>query len=166
MARQVFSYNSNWSDSEEMGSLRDGCGGEWFLWISGDLAGYKCLSPDDGLMLDLQAAKDKADSSYKSFITEPAFGMDQATCIWYLENLKWIKYGNPVNDLIDLETISSWMPTDYQSWATEYYECDIDLLAIEKIFDGEFSEEIVRKLNPEIDMSALLSELPEIGINS
>jgi len=28
---RYFSYNSNWSDSEEMGSLRDGCGGEWFL---------------------------------------------------------------------------------------------------------------------------------------
>jgi len=163
---RYFSYNSNWSDSEEMGSLRDGCGGEWFLWVSGDLGGYKCLSPEDGTMPDLQEAKDKAPSTYKGFITEPAFSMDQATCIWYLENSKWEKYGKPVKYLTDLDAISSWMPSDYQSWATEYYEREIDLGAIEKVFNGEFSEDIAKTINPEIEMSELLSELPEIGINS
>ena len=163
---RFFSYNSNWSSSEEMGSLRDGCGGEWFLWISGDLAGYKCLSPDDGLMTDVQEVKDKAHISYNSFITEPAFSMDQSTCIWYLDDSKWVKYGKPVKYLIDLETISSWTPSDYQAWASEYYESDFDLVAIKKIFNGEFSEEIAKVLNPEIEMSELLAELPEIGINS
>ncbi len=162
---RYFSYNSKWSDSEEMGSLRDGCGGEWFIWISGDLAGYKCLSPEDGLMSELQEAKDSASSAYYSFITEPAFSMDQATCIWYLENAKWVKHGKPVNFLIDLKTISNWTASDYQAWATEYYERDIDLSAIENILGGQFSEELAKKLNPDIDMSELLAELPEIGIS-
>jgi len=28
---RYFSYHSNWSDTEEKASLRDGSGGEWFL---------------------------------------------------------------------------------------------------------------------------------------
>lgn len=163
---RYFSYNSNWSDSEEMGSLRDGSGGEWFLWISGALAGYKCLSPEDGLMSELQEVKESASTTYESFITEPAFSMDQATCIWYLEDSQWVKYGKSVNWLIDLNTVSNWSANDYQAWAMEYYEVDIDLGSIEKIFDGQFSEELAKKLNPDIDMLVLLSELPEIGINS
>jgi hypothetical protein len=163
---RYFSYNSKWSESEEMGSLRDGCGGEWFLWLSGDLAGYKCLSPEDGLMSDLQEAKNKAPSAYNFFITEPAFTMNQATCIWYLEKSKWVKYGKPVNRLINLEAIFNWASRDYQAWANEYYEREIDLAAVEKIFNGEFSEEIAKTLNPEINMSELMAELPEIGINT
>jgi hypothetical protein len=162
---RYFSYNTNWSDTEEMGSLRDGCGGEWFLWLSGELAGYKCLSPEDGLMHDLQAAKVAAPSGYNSFISEPAFSMDQATCIWYLENSKWVKHGKTANWLISLEAISSWEARDYQSWATEYYERDINIGAVEKIFAGQFSEEIANALNPEVEIDVLQSELPEIGVS-
>lgn len=163
---RYFSYNSNWSDSEEVGSLRDGSGGEWFLWISGESAGYKCLSPEDGLMPELHEAKDSASAAFKSFIVEPAFSMDQATCLWYLEDSQWVKYGKSVNCLIDLNTISDWAASDYQAWATEYYERDIDLGVVEKIFNGEFSEELAKKLNPDIEINVLLAELPEIGINS
>ena len=163
---RYFSYNSNWSDSEEMGSLRDGCGGEWFFWVSGTLAGYKCLSPEDGLMSNLEEVKNKAPRSHKNFLTEPAFSMDQATCIWYLDNSKWSKFGKQVEGLIDIEAVSSWGASDYQAWATDYYEREIDLESVEKIFNGKFSEEIAKTLNQEIDMSELLAELPEIGINS
>lgn len=163
---RYFSYNSRWSDIEEMGSFRDGCGGEWFLWVSGNLAGYKCLSPEDGLMFDLQETKNKASNAYRSFITEPAFSMDQATCIWYLKNSKWLKYGKSVKQLIDLEVISSWKAGDYHAWAAEYYEREINLSAVEKIFNGQFSEEIAKTLNQEIEINVLMKELPEIGVNS
>jgi len=163
---RYFSYNSKWTDTEEMGSLRDGCGGEWFLWISGSLAGYKCFSPEDGLMHDLQEAKSKAPGGYMEFISEPAFAMDSATCIWYLDGSDWVKYGKPINWLIGIEVAANWMPSDYHAWATEYYEREIDLPSIERIFNGEFSEEIAKKLNPEVEFNELLSELPEIGIGS
>ncbi|MBU1238677.1 hypothetical protein KJ865_03115, partial [Myxococcota bacterium] len=163
---RYFSYNANWSDSAEMGSLRDGSGGEWFLWLCGDSAGYKCFSPEDGLMSDVNKVKAKAPSAYNGFITEPAFSMDHSTCIWYLENSQWVKYGKPVKWVIDLEVVENWMPADYHAWATDYYERDLDPGAIEKIFDGEFSEAIARKLNPEIKMRSLVAELPQLGVNS
>ncbi len=163
---RYFSYNSKWSDTEEMGSLRDGSGGEWYLWTSGPLAGYKCLSPDDGLMTDLENEKAKIPSIYRAFVTEPAFSMDQATCIWYLNESEWVKLGLPVKWLIDLETISKWHATDYHAWATDYYEKEIDLSVLEKLFEGKFSDELAMGLNPEIDMSELNTELEEIGIYS
>jgi len=124
------------------------------------------LSPEDGLMSELQEVKESASGAFGSFITEPAFSMDQATCIWFLENSQWVKHGKPVNWLIDLEAIIGWEASDYQSWATEYYEREIDLETVEKILGGKFNEELAKKLNPDIEMSELLAELPEIGINS
>ena len=163
---RYFSYDSNWSDIEEMGSMRDGCGGTWFLWTSGDLAGYKCVSPEDGLMKDLEEAKLKAPEAYEPFITEPAFSMDHATSIWYLEDCKWTKYGKKVEWIIDLETISSWGAGEYVSWATDYYEHEIDLAAAEEVFSKGFSEKTAKRLNKERDISELKKEISEIGFNS
>jgi hypothetical protein len=163
---RYFSYNSNWSASEEMGSLRDGCGGEWFLWLSGDSVGYKCFSPEDGIMPELESAKENAPAEYKAFISEPAFSMQQATCIWYLEGSEWVKFGKPVKYVFDLETILGWDAQDYQTWAIDYYERELNLDAIRKIFQGNFSKEIAEELNPDIDMNELLADLLEIGILS
>ncbi|WP_148262044.1 hypothetical protein [Methylomonas methanica] len=117
-------------------------------------------------MHDLDEAKSRAPSGYSEFVTEPAFSMDKASCIWYLEGADWVKYGGPVRGLAGLEVVANWMPNDYQAWATEYYEREIDLSLVERVFDGEFSEEIAKNLNPEVELSELLSELPEIGIGS
>ncbi len=68
-------------------------GGECVLWISGDIACYKCLSFEDGLMSDLKKIKNDITNKYNSFIIEPTFRTDQAPCIWYLENSKWVKHG-------------------------------------------------------------------------
>jgi hypothetical protein len=163
---RYFSYNSKWFDFEEMGSLRDGSGGEWFLWISGQLAGYKCLSPEDGLMSDIESVKNKIPSSYDAFVSEPAFSMDKATCIWYLEKSEWVKFGLPVKWLIDLDTVLKWHAIDYHAWATGYYERGINISVLEKIFEGSFSNDLAIKLNPEIEMDGLQIELEEIGIYS
>ncbi|QDU05324.1 hypothetical protein V6x_50600 [Gimesia chilikensis] len=163
-AFRYFSFDSHWSDEEEVGSLRDGSGGQWFLWIKGDLAGYKCLSPDDGCMPDLEVVLRETPEAYQSFIREPAFSMDQATCIWFIQNSDCVRYGLPVQFLIDLETVSQWKAGDYLEWARDYYERDFDLGGIEKIFRGEFSTELAQTLNPQINLKDLQADLLEIGI--
>ena len=163
---RYFSYDSTWSNSEEMGSLRDGSGGQWFLWTSGSLAGYKCVSPEDGLIDNLEEVKLQFPQTYKPFITEPAFTMDHATAIWYLDNSEWVKHGKKVDYLIDLNSVSSWGPKDYVSWANEYYEREINLVAVQNIFAQEFSEKDAKLLNKEIDLISLEKEIIEIGFNS
>lgn len=163
---RYFSYNSSWSENEEIGSLRDGCGGEWFLWTSGSLAGYKCLSPEDDVVSDIDDIRNQIPPSYEDFLNEPAFSMGHATCIWVLTQSEWRKYGLPVNNLIGLESASQWRAQDYYGWATEYYERDIAISALEKVFSGAFSTSIVAELNPDITMSDLQADLDEIGIHS
>ena len=163
---RYFSYNSNWSDTEEMASMRDGCGNHWFLWLCGNLAGYKCLSLDDGIMSDIQGAKNRVPVQYKGFLDEPAFTMDEATCIWHLKESQWVKQGLRVQHLIDLEQISECTAGQYHSWATEYYETDIDITGVQKLFEKQFSKELARQLNPEVDLLQLKSEMAEIGINA
>ena len=163
---RYFSYDSNWSDTEEMGSLRDGSGGQWFLWTSGHLAGYKCVSPEDGLIANLEEVKLQFPEVYKPFINEPAFTMDHATTIWYLTNNEWVKHGKSVKYLIGLDTISNWGPKEYISWASEYYEREIDLVAVQNIFAQEFSEKDAKLLNKKIDLINLEKEILEIGFNS
>ena len=144
---RYFSYNSKWSDTQEMGSLRDGSGNEWFLWLSGNLAGYKCLSLDDGIMSDIDSVKSTIPSQYKEFLDEPAFAMDKATCIWHLNDSEWVKHGLGVAHLIDVEQISEWTVEEYHSWATEYYETDSDITSLQKLFNNQFSEELAKQLN-------------------
>ena len=163
---RYFSYNSKWSDTEEMGSLRDGCGSEWFFWLSGNLAGYKCLSKDDGIIPDVESIKNKIPTEYNTFISEPAFSMDTSTCIWYLKESNWIKYGLDVTDLMNIDELKNWDARKYHSWAIDYYEREIDLNEVEKLFNNQFSEEIAKKLNPDIDLRELKVNVEEIGINS
>ncbi len=163
---RYFSFNSKWSDTEEMASLRDGSGGEWFLWISGKLAGYKCVSPEDGLMPDLERIKETLPLEYNPFVNEPAFSMDQATCIWYLKDSSWIKHGLSVKWLIDLDEVSGWTAEDYHAWAVDYYEIEISLLDIKSLFENRFSEELAIKMNPSVNLTDLLKDLQEIGFNS
>ncbi|MCW8929404.1 MAG: hypothetical protein OQL19_04085 [Gammaproteobacteria bacterium] len=163
---RYFSYNSKWSEAEEMASMSDGCGGEWFLWLCGDFAGYKCMSPDDGKMPDLEHVKLEFPEAYKPFLNEPAFSIDHATCLWYLDNSSWCKFGLPVKGLINLEEIETWEAKDYHKWATDYYERKINLSDIKKLFNNQFSGELALKINPEIDLEQLKEDLSKIGINS
>jgi len=163
---RYFSYNSKWSATAEMASLRDGCGGEWFLWLSGELAGFKCLSPNDGVMPDLEKVKRTFPQAYRPFVAEPAFSMEAASCIWYLDGTEWRKFGLSSVSLIDIDDISHWTPSDYHSWASGYYDVDIDIKLIDKLLKGEFSEELAKNLNPKVDMSKLKLDLDEIGIFS
>ena len=52
------------------------------------------------------------------------------------------------------------------SWATDYYEREIDLAAVEEVFSKGFSEKTAKRLNKERDISELKKEISEIGFNS
>lgn len=147
-----------------MASMRDGCGGEWIVWFSENIAGYKCISPEDGLIDNLQSIIKNVPKEYSEFINEPAFSMDMATCIWFYKDEQWIKHGKSIEWLIDLNNIIAWKAKDYYAWAIEYYECEIDLTIVHSIFNGTINKTLIKKLNPQIIMNDLLEETEEMGI--
>jgi hypothetical protein len=117
-------------------------------------------------MPDLESVKATLPPEYNSFITEPAFSMDRATCIWYLNGSSWIKHGLSVKWLIDLEEVSGWTAKDYHAWAIEYFELDISVLDIQSLFENRFSEELATKINPTVSLADLQTDLEEIGFSS
>ena len=64
---RYYSYNSQWGKQEEMVSLRDGSGGEWFVLVDGDNVAFKCSSPVDGLVVDFGALKALVPKRFSSF---------------------------------------------------------------------------------------------------
>ncbi|MCP3667516.1 MAG: hypothetical protein GY696_34325 [Gammaproteobacteria bacterium] len=163
---RYYSYNSSWSSQEEMASLRDSCGGEWFFLVTEKDIAFKCTSPVDGLVDDFQTLKNQVPEKYSAFLNEPAFSMDEGSCIWYLEDNNWIALGNAINDLPNPIKIQKMTALDYCNYAREILEQDIDSNIVQSIFDGNFTFELAVKLNPDIDINALKNEVSEIGISS
>ena len=162
---RYFSFDSKWAENESMASMRDGQGSTWFLWFKEELIGYKCISKEDGLINNFEEIKKTIPSSYLDFIQEPAFHPDSASAVWLFENNSWRKIGLEINHLIDLNQVLEWSPKHYKAWADEYYEQELNLQAIESIFNLNINEETIKVLNSEIDLEALTEDLKEIGIH-
>jgi len=162
---RYFSYDSNWSNEEEMASMRDGSGGHWFVLFQDNQIGYKCISPNDGLIENIQEVEGRIPDKYREFIEEPAFYRGEATAIWLLDGDDWIKYGKEsVKYIIDLEQVIEWTANDYKEWAEEYYEKDINIDALKSIFEHKISDNVVKKLNKELSLTDIAEDLKEIGV--
>jgi len=160
---RYFSYNGTWGNGVEMASMRDGCGSEWFTWFKGNATAYKCFSPEDGLMTNLDAIKKEFPAVFAGFVNECAFSMQHATCLWYKESSQWVKFGNEVVHSIGLEQVLSWEAKDYCSWAREYYERELSERLVAKVLEGQRNETIVIQINPALEWNTFVTELAEMG---
>jgi len=163
---RYYSYNSTWGENEEVASLRDSCGGEWFIWFSDDLIGFKCTSPVDGLASDFANLINQLPDSYAPFINEPAFSMDNGSAIWYIESGVWNKYGLNIADLPTPESVIKMSAKNFCVFAEEMYEVELDEQIVGKILEGQFEFEMVSALNSDMDISELKKELLEIGLST
>ncbi len=164
---RYFSYDSNWAEEQQMASMRDGEGCFWYVWFQGENIGYKSISPHDGLMSkkELDDIKNNIPKEYEEFINEPAFYIDDATEIWLLKDLKWIKYGiTDITEIIDLSEIFKWSATEYKEWAEYYYEKDIDMEALNKVFDFTLDRDDILKLNPEAVIDDIFEFMKEMEL--
>ena len=160
---RYYSFNSEWSEHEEMASLRDGCGGEWFVLFDGDNVAFKCTSLVDGLVDDFVELKASVPKHFSSFIEEPAFSMDHGSCIWYLEDNSWVRLGNSLTDLPDPEKIIAMTASDYCQYVEGNFELRVEKTLVESVLEGKFSMEIAKQINPDIDIELLTKNLQEIG---
>ena len=64
----------------------------------------------------------------------------------------------------DLLGILAGRPEQYAAFAGEYYERDVDVGEVAAIYRHEpLSVELVRRLNPDIDLASLADDIAEIG---
>lgn len=173
---RYYSYNSKWSANEEMASMRNGCGDEWFLLfnpVGAALKGLAHESPragDDSFPAQIQKL---VPPDFSSFLQEPAFSMQSASfCLWRRHTDRQWSVVIPTHGSIspnddgseELLTILDGEPATYQQWAQDYYERPISLNAVRAIYTHEsLNEELIAALNPEVSLPDISGDIAEIG---
>lgn len=83
---RYYSYNSKWGQDEEMASMRNGCGDDWFLLFDRHGAALKGFAHEYPLAGEASFAariQETVPPVFASFLRKPAFSMDMASfCIW------------------------------------------------------------------------------------
>lgn len=180
---RYYSFNSKWSAGEMMASMRNGCGDNFFILFTQDGAILKGLAHETPI--SPWAREDKSlwpgifegvPTEFAEFLTEPAFDIPNTTyCLWRLHNDESWRMGsvqNPDDDGTrdgseEHLTIFIGGPEAYQAYALEYYEKNLPIESLKQIYDHvPLSDELVRSLNPEVNVPSLRPDLDEIGYPS
>lgn len=176
---RYYSFNSNWSKNEHMGSMRNGCGDEFFALFNSAgcfLKGFDHESAMSSWGTEGQQPwpriLDSVPSEFIGAKNEPAFSMDNISfCFWrlYSEQAWSIGYisfpaeEDPDGSEYLLQCLDR-NPETYREFAEEYFEIDVSLSVIESIYNHlPITEEVISELNSEISLSDVSEELEEIG---
>ncbi len=165
---RYYSYNANWDTGEEMASMRDGEGVHYFALFTE--AGLMIKVFEGGMIhprleLGMSAATQDVPDSMRPFLSEPAFITDEVTCLLWYEHT-----GNGWHAFEGSEDAGEhWFKLlihgarYYHEWAEDYYEIELDMALIERVFELEpLTRELVEQLNDELDWAELQEEIDEI----
>lgn len=176
---RCYSFNSRWAAGEQMASMRNGCGDEW--WIVFHDSGWAALK---GLGHDSpawQSGRSRLSAELKSaipaalsgFANQPAFCWDQTSFAAYRQPSEddwlWPKeataFANMSGGEDEFLSLLAGGPGDYVDHAADYFEVDLPLAIVEGIFDlAPITPEMVRMLNPEVSLADIEEQLHgEIG---
>lgn len=87
---RYYSFNSKWSESEMMASMRDGSGDDYFILFNSHgaiIKGFAHESPMSPFVNEpikvWQGVLEKVPNEFQDFLSEPAFSIEATTfCIW------------------------------------------------------------------------------------
>jgi len=166
---RYYSFNSAWGPGEEMASMRNGSGDDWFLLLDQAGAAIKGfaheLARGPNFSQNIQA---QVPADFSSFLNEPAFSMQHATfCYWRkTDDNSWSKVpGGPDDDGADemLALLVSG-PSGYKEWAEDYFEVPVALDAVTALFAHQpLSDSMILALNPDADIDFTYGQAREIG---
>lgn len=171
---RYFSHNSKWAPHQEMGSMRDGEGNDYFILFNESGAAIKGCYLDGGGSGNENLIKEvnlKIPEIYLDFKTEPAFSISEASFVCWFDRFSgvWQKLDGINNEIYDdgYEYLTKWLREGsdfYKVWAEEYYEKNIDLSLVKDIFDfNPLDISLIKSINIEIDENLLLEDIKEIG---
>jgi hypothetical protein len=176
---RYYSFNSKWADGEMMASMRNGSGDDYFILFNSQGAIMKGFAHESSMSPWSSESEqvwpgvlDQVPREFGSFLTEPAFSMEETTfCIWRKnEDAAWqtgeIKYPEEEDPdgSEDLLFILDGNPETYREFAERYYERVIATQVVNSIYAQEpLKSEMIARLNPEASLEILSSDLDEIG---
>jgi len=177
---RYYSFNSKWAPGLEMASIRNGSGDDLFLLFDKNGAIMKGFDHESNMSpYQFTPQKiwpgiyDTVPASFKDFLEEPAFTAPDCTfCVWReMKDTAWhcgeIEYPAGDRDPDGSERILALFnnnPQSYCDWAGEYYEKEIPLDAVVKIYGHEpLSIKLVHALNADLALKDLEKDIAEIG---
>ncbi|MFD3707030.1 hypothetical protein ACFWUP_28165 [Nocardia sp. NPDC058658] len=163
---RYYSFNAAWGDAEELASMRNGSGDNWFIVFSAAGVYGQCFdheAPNAPEVLDAVPAV------FGPYVTEPAFadhtGSQAVTaCFWRENDAAWgaAAADRGGDDLLEL--LLDGTPEAYKIWAEDYYEVDVNLAAAQHVYAMQpLTTEIVADLNPDVEISDLEDDIAEIN---
>jgi hypothetical protein len=177
---RYYSFDPTWSATEQMGSMRNGSGDDFFAVFAPAgciLRGFdheSAMTPWRETPPRIwPGVLDDVPPQFESSLKEPAFHMEDTTfCIWCLAgDLAWshgsIEFPADQGD----PDGSQWMlsgldgnPQTYQSFAKEYFELDVELGAISRVFAHEpFSPDLLRAFPSSRSFQDVITDAEEMG---
>jgi hypothetical protein len=172
---RYYSYNANWSAGEEMASMRDGRGDDWFLLFAPCGAALKGFAHESPLARNIALAAripQVVPAEFASFLSEPAFSMNRATfCLWRsFTDRDWnvVSAGDRLSAThdgsVELLQILDYSPQTYRAWAEDYYERDVSLVAVQAIYEHRpLNADLLAALNPDLSLADVAADAKEIA---
>jgi hypothetical protein len=173
---RYFSFNNRWSPGEQMGSMRNGQGDHYFALFNAAgcwLKGFDHEAPYASDSLKTAGVFDGVPAELNACLVEPAFVVGDTTfCIWrrYIDHqwhrgpVKYLPNEEVPDGSSNLLRYLDGDPKTYRDWATDYYEHDVSLTAIQSIYERKpLDQRLVTSLNAEASLSELNMDIAEIG---
>ncbi|MFD4657378.1 hypothetical protein ACFWP2_17340 [Kitasatospora sp. NPDC058444] len=168
------SFDAAWDEGEEMASMRNGQGDDWFVVFSPAGAYGRGFDHEAPNAPELLAA---VPEEFRRFAEEPAFqhedGPVVTVCFWRApEDSAWhgmpAECGTPAEHGAEglFGLLLDGSAEAYLAWAEEYFEPEqeLDLAAIEHVLAlRPLTPAVVAALNPETDPEELAEDLAGIG---
>jgi hypothetical protein len=176
---RYFSFDAGWAPDTQMGSMRNGQGDDLFAVF--DRAGCFIRGFDHESAMSPWASKppkiwpgvlDHVPKQFSSSLTEPAFHMADTTfCIWFPWDDQAWRQGEIAYPAASDPDGASWMlsyyvggPQTYHDFAEFYYEVDIPVEAIARVYAHEpLSPALIQALGSQRPYDQLVVEAAAIG---
>lgn len=182
---RYYSFDSHWAPDEQMASMRNGSGDEWSIVFSpagAFIRGFDHESPMSPFVNHGElwpGLVDTVPPVFARHVGEPAFsyqGTLQATvCLWRRSDDDRWHTGDlefPADEEQDgadylFDVLVEGTPAAYREFAEDYYELTVDHGAVEEIFAlRPLTDDLVRRLNPDLATADLAEDTAEIGYPS
>lgn len=183
---RYYSFNSKWSRGEQLGSMRNGCGDDFFAlfnehgcWLKG-FAHEAAMSPYCQQPPQVwPGVLDAVPAEFADCLTQPAFAVEDTTfCVWRrYSDSEWqrgkIRFPRGEKDpdgSAHLLGPLDGKPETYHAWATGYFLTgseDERTLTVEHVrhvyAHKPLTAALVREINPDLTLKDLAADVKEIG---
>lgn len=175
---RYYSYNAYWREGEEMASMRNGSGDEYFILfnaVGAVVRGFAHESPMNRYDEEppvWPGVLDEVPQEFVAFAGDTTLSIALPTfCIWRRrDDAAWQRgdimfpEADDPDGSAELLSILDGKPQTYQSWAQDYYEQKISLRAVEHVYQHRpLTVEVVRELNAQMSLEILAGDLQGIG---